>query len=98
MNAHARSALTEIVEDILDRRGLRQYWQSLDDEVSEQITSSWGEAIERAITAAVREAVDVEREACAKVARKAASYWDSEECATVARRIRARAAADKERG
>lgn len=37
----AQLAVDEIVEDLSDRRGLRQQWDQIDDDIKEGIKATW---------------------------------------------------------
>ena len=39
--ATARMIVDDIISDLSDRRGLRQAWEGIDDDVLEQIRSAW---------------------------------------------------------
>ena len=41
----ARIAVAAIVKDLSDRRGLRQEWEQIDDDIREEIRETWAELI-----------------------------------------------------
>jgi hypothetical protein len=43
----AKRILFEIVDDFTDRRGLRQEWETIDDDIKEEILGAWLEIIEK---------------------------------------------------
>ena len=45
----ARKILFEIVADFTDRRGLRQEWEQIDEDIQEEILAGWLNIIEREI-------------------------------------------------
>ena len=46
----AKRLLFSIVEDFTDRRGLRQEWEKIDDDIQEEILQEWLDMIERELT------------------------------------------------
>lgn len=53
----ARRAVDAIVEDLSDRRGLRQEWEGIDREIRTEIRKVWIDIVE----AKIREALATER-------------------------------------
>jgi len=41
MNETAKIIVDRIILDLTDRRGLRQIWEQLDDEIQEEIRAEW---------------------------------------------------------
>lgn len=48
----AISAVDEIITDLLDRRGLRQEWETIDSGVQQEIKEAWAQIIVEALQAA----------------------------------------------
>ena len=46
----AMKAVDKIVEDLTDRRGLRQEWENIDDEIQAEIKTAWAQAIDSVFT------------------------------------------------
>lgn len=46
----ARKIVYGIIFDLTDRRGLRQVWDGIDDEVKEEIIESWVEIVEESLS------------------------------------------------
>lgn len=44
----AKKAVEAIVDDLTDRRGLRQEWDLIDDEIRDEIKDVWAQAIDKA--------------------------------------------------
>lgn len=51
-NQAATIAVQQIVADLSDRRGLRQAWESIDDDIRDEIREGWVATIARAIESA----------------------------------------------
>ncbi len=47
-SAEATKAVEKIVEDLTDRRGLRQGWENITGEIQEEIKAVWAQAIDDA--------------------------------------------------
>ncbi len=47
----ARKAVQGILDDLTDRRGLRQEWEGFDDEIQDEILETWEKLIAKAIRA-----------------------------------------------
>lgn len=47
--AVARLIVGEIIADITDRRGLRQAWDSIDEDIQREIRAAWRKIIEASI-------------------------------------------------
>jgi hypothetical protein len=45
--SQVKMILFDIVSDFTDRRGLRQEWDNIDDDIQEEILEKWLEIIER---------------------------------------------------
>ena len=45
----AEIIIAAIVKDFTDRRGLRQEWEGIDDEIREEIITEWESIAEKAI-------------------------------------------------
>ena len=48
-DAVAKRAVEGIIEDLSDRRGLRQMWESIDDETQAKIVAVWIAIVSKAI-------------------------------------------------
>jgi len=46
---NSKKILFEIVSDLTGRRGLRQEWEGIDDDIQEEIMDEWLEIIEKYI-------------------------------------------------
>lgn len=55
IDAMASAAVLAIVADLTNRRGLRQEWDEIDDEVREEILEKWKQAIVTAARASLIE-------------------------------------------
>ena len=42
----AKNIVAALLEDLTDRRGLRQAWDSIDEDVQEEIIEEWVEIVE----------------------------------------------------
>ncbi|HVY65914.1 MAG TPA: hypothetical protein VHH11_13915 [Gammaproteobacteria bacterium] len=45
----AEHAVAAIVADLTDRRGLRQAWEAIDDDVREEIAETWAQLLAKAV-------------------------------------------------
>lgn len=45
----AKAAVKGILVDLTDRRGLRQEWEQIDDEIQSEIKKTWEEIIVKAL-------------------------------------------------
>lgn len=52
----AMVAVDAILADLRDRRGLRQAWETLDDEIQDEIIETWREIVSAEIAKAVEKA------------------------------------------
>jgi hypothetical protein len=43
------SIVGRIVADLTDRRGLRQEWESIDEDVRQEIMETWGDIVQQEI-------------------------------------------------
>lgn len=46
----AERIVQAIIRDLTDRRGLRQVWEDIDEDVQEEIVRAWTRLIERELT------------------------------------------------
>lgn len=46
----SRKIVNEIVRDFTDRRGLRQSWEEIDDDIQRKIKAAWREIVVRTLT------------------------------------------------
>ena len=51
MNINATKAVLKIVDDIKDRRGFKQLWDDLDDDIKQEIMEKWFDIVNEAIKA-----------------------------------------------
>lgn len=49
----ATLAVKKIVEDLSDRRGLKQEWNAIDADIRKEICAAWAKAIDDAYTSVV---------------------------------------------
>ena len=49
MSTLSRKMVNKILEDLTDRRGLRQAWDEIDEEIQEEIRTSWTIIIDNVI-------------------------------------------------
>jgi hypothetical protein len=45
LRAKARRIVEKIVRDLEDRRGLRQVWEEIDDDIRKQIKKTWADVV-----------------------------------------------------
>lgn len=45
----AKLAVSQILDDLTDRRGLRQEWDAIDDDIQKEIRDGWARIIDEAI-------------------------------------------------
>lgn len=45
----SETIVDKIIEDLTDRRGLRQEWEQLDEEIQQEIRQSWIELVDVAL-------------------------------------------------
>jgi hypothetical protein len=48
-NSTSQVAADAIVRDLLSRRGLRQEWEEIDEEIQQEIKQAWAALIQKAI-------------------------------------------------
>jgi hypothetical protein len=45
-HAEARKIVKKIIADLTDRRGLRQEWEGIDDDIQKEIIEKWTDIVE----------------------------------------------------
>ena len=45
INELAEKAVSRIIDDLTDRRGLRQEWEQIDDEIQDEIRETWRDLV-----------------------------------------------------
>lgn len=49
VSKEARDAVKQIIDDMTDRRGLRQEWDAIDDDIQKEIRETWQKIVHEAI-------------------------------------------------
>lgn len=51
---HAQAIVDKIIDDMTDRRGLRQEWDGFDDDIQREIREEWERIVDQVLTSVPR--------------------------------------------